>query len=119
MPSFFEWRYVVETSKDGGENWTYNDSPFDDQEQAIAHAKTLPKPVRVRQFCTTIYTKEGRDIQPRETNHPDSGIVPTVPWYCPSHPTITAQALETSQPRCKTCHQVMFQGDGTEEIQDL
>ena len=112
MPSFFEWRYVIETSKDG-KNWTYQDSPYEDQEQAIAACKELKVPnKRVRSFKVTVF-KDAVELEATTVHNNDTTkqLVPFVPWFCITHPTETVSALETSSPRCPTCHQTMFQGD--------
>lgn len=124
MPSFMEWRYVVETSKDGV-NWTYNDAPFDDKAQAIVFCVNLKVPnKRVRQFKVTTFRQEVKEVSDRDHDiehgtYVAEATVPTVSWFCPTHPDQTMKAFATSQPRCKECKQVMFQGDGAQPIEDL
>lgn len=117
MASYFEWRFVVEeeTSPD---IWR-STSSHDNVEQAVQAAKDSTRKARVRQFKTTFFTEEPEAEQPAsdffekldttkwETN------VPLVSFFCPAHPDSKVKALETSLPRCPTCHQEMFQGDGT------
>ncbi len=110
MPSYFQWRYVVEVPQDN--DWVWVDS-YDDMESAIKDADSRPS-ARVRQFKTTIFT-ESKEATVSNLTTTDS-TVPVIPFFCPSHPSEKAQALKTSEPLCKECHKPMFQGAGVREL---
>ena len=107
MPSYYEWRYVVEVEV-GPDSWRSIDN-YDSKEEAIKAAKDDSRKARVRAFKTTIFTQD-EVLVPESTPYVVPEVVATVDFFCPSHPTETSKALKTSTVRCKQCHQQMFEG---------
>ena len=111
MPSYFEWRYVVEVELKPGE-WAYTNT-YDDVVQATNDAKEEKRNSRVRQFKTTYFTEENvLKEQVAVSAESTSSLVPLVPFFCPACPGHIINAYKTSEPRCPNCHKEMFRGRG-------
>ncbi len=115
VKSFMEWVYVTEAQQEDKE-WVVI-GQYDSPEEAIKHATEEKRKSRVRQFKTTVFREEHEQVP---AGVQSVGVpVPTVSFFCPSHPHKTALAFATSRPRCPDCRQEMFEGDGQAPIKDL